>query len=466
MAFSENSYENTNTGTNINADVTANANADENTPAGADANVNVNTDEIKTPPEQNGDGAFEPDVQKTTDPFAQNARYNPSQNEAFGGEVFGSNNPQAGFGYNQNGAYREGASPSQIYTNAANGGAPQYHYGRPIPMMDNRYFYEQQERMKKRRDLKKELRKTGLFPGVALVFFLVLNSVFGTVLAFSPIYESYFSSSLVSSAVGILYSVFVVALSFFITHIIFKGKNRTQDIPFGPSRAPAGKTALIIFGCIGGCMLANYITSFIVGIFYFFGIDFEYSLGPDPTNLKEVILMFVGTAIVPPLTEELALRGFALTHFKKYGNTFAILASAFVFGIFHGNPTQIPFAFICGLFLGYAALATGSVWTSIIIHACVNGLSCLYSAVELFASESVANVIVSAITVTLLVVGVFCAVIYIAKYKKIDFVLGNSPSEELSVGEKFKCFITNPLMIVVTVVFLIEALTQISLVSQ
>lgn len=448
MAFCENSYDNQNENTteilNENSSEISNDNSNEISSETAD----------EASKEQASFGAPESSADK------ENGTPYNNQNGAqytYRGNTQGSAQGNYG-GYNQ--------SPSQIYTSTGNTGAPQYHYGRPIPMMDNRYFYEQQERIKKRRDLKKELRKTGLFPGLALILFLIINSIFGTVLALSPLYNSYFVSSSVSSAVGIFYSIFVVALSFVAVHYIYKAKNRTGSVSFGPSRLSPGKTALIIFGCIGGCMLANYVTNFIVEIFYIFGIEFEYSLGPDPTNFKEIILLFVGTAIVPPLTEELAIRGFALTYFKKYGNTFAILASAFVFAIFHGNPTQIPFAFICGLFLGYAALATGTIWTSIIVHGAVNGLSCLYSAAELFAGEEAANAAVGAITVLLLVVGVFCAVVYIAKYKKTDSTLGNAPCEELTVGEKFKYFLTNPLMIIVTVIFVIEALMQISLVSQ
>lgn len=395
--------------------------------------------------------------------FNQNAGFNPNNG-------YNSNN-----GYNQNGGFNQNngsyngaygnTSPSQIYNAYNNNGAPQYHYGRPIPMMDNRYYYEQQQRMAKLREQKRNIRKAASFPGIAMFLFLGAGSVFSAVLLLSNFRELYLTNSLFCSAMGIFYSVFTVALPFTVAGLIYKSKDKSLKIPLGASKLSPLKTALLIMICFGGCLLANYATSIIVSFFESMGIIFEYSTGPDPTNLTEVIFLFVGTAIIPPLTEELAMRGFVMQSLKKYGNAFAIIASAFVFSVFHGNPTQIPFAFICGLFLGYAAMASGSLWVSIAVHAMVNSLSCLYSAITLYSSEETAGSVVGIITGVFLLAGVISLVVYLVKFKKEDNTLSVKGESDLSTGTKFKYFITNPLIIIATVIFFAEAAMQISFAS-
>lgn len=388
-----------------------------------------------------------------------------------GGYNNGGNQNAQNSGYGQNGGYNQngygGTSPSQIYNAYSNNsnGAPQYHYGRPISMMDNRYYYEQQQRMAKLRELKKSIRKTATFPGIAMFLFLVAGSVFSAALLAFNLGGLYSSNSLFSSAMGVFYSVFAVAVPFCAAGLIYKSKDKSLKIPFGTSKLPPSMTLLIILICFGGCLLANYATSIIVAFFESFGIIFGYSTGPDPTNLSEVLLLFVGTAIIPPLTEELAMRGFVMQSLKKYGNAFAILSSAFVFAVFHGNPTQIPFAFICGLFLGYAAMATGSLWVSIAVHAMVNSLSCLYSAIELYANDEIANSAVGVITGVFLLAGVVSLVIYLVKFKKVDNTFSDNRCKELSTGAKFKYFLSNPLIIIATVIFFIEAAMQITFAS-
>lgn len=69
------------------------------------------------------------------------------------------------------------------------------------------------------------------------------------------------------------------------------------------------------------------------------------------------------------------MRGVVMQPLRKYGDWFAILTSAFVFALMHGNLVQAPFAFIAGIGLGYAVIASGSLWTGILIHLLNNSIS-------------------------------------------------------------------------------------------
>jgi membrane protease YdiL (CAAX protease family) len=180
-------------------------------------------------------------------------------------------------------------------------------------------------------------------------------------------------------------------------------------------------------------------------------------------SVIDIIAMFIGTAIIPPLVEEFAMRNVVMQPLRKYGNLFAIICSALVFGIFHGTPSQIPFAILCGLFLGYAVIATDSIWTGVIIHAIVNGLSCCYYAILYFTDEETADTAHGIVCLALAGLGFVALLIYISKYKtEFNRVISKKGLEEYTLKQKISKFIFAPAMIIAIIVFLIQAISMIS----
>jgi len=76
--------------------------------------------------------------------------------------------------------------------------------------------------------------------------------------------------------------------------------------------------------------------------------------------------MFLYASILAPVTEELVFRGYVIRSLRPYGKRFAILFSALMFGLFHGNLMQAPYAFLVGLLLGYLALEYSVVWACVL----------------------------------------------------------------------------------------------------
>lgn len=77
--------------------------------------------------------------------------------------------------------------------------------------------------------------------------------------------------------------------------------------------------------------------------------------------------MFLYAGILAPIAEEILFRGLIQRTLLPYGKRFAILCSAFTFGIFHGNLLQSPYAFLVGLVLGYTAAEYSIAW-SMVLH--------------------------------------------------------------------------------------------------
>ncbi len=80
-------------------------------------------------------------------------------------------------------------------------------------------------------------------------------------------------------------------------------------------------------------------------------------------------------AIIPPLCEELAFRGFILSGLRHMGHKWrAIVVSSLFFGVSHAIFQQSISASIMGLVLGYLAVQTGSLLPSILFHVTHNVL--------------------------------------------------------------------------------------------
>ncbi len=72
--------------------------------------------------------------------------------------------------------------------------------------------------------------------------------------------------------------------------------------------------------------------------------------------------MFLYASILGPVSEELLFRGYVLRTLEPFGKKFAIFGSALLFGLFHGNLLQAPYAFMVGLVLGYVAVEYSCFW--------------------------------------------------------------------------------------------------------
>ena len=76
--------------------------------------------------------------------------------------------------------------------------------------------------------------------------------------------------------------------------------------------------------------------------------------------------MFLYIGILAPITEEILFRGLIQRTLLPYGKKFAIFCSAFVFGLYHGNLLQSPYAFLVGLVLGYTAAEYSVAWAMVL----------------------------------------------------------------------------------------------------
>lgn len=355
----------------------------------------------------------------------------------------------------------ETPSPAEIYNANFSSNGPQYHYGAPNNFFNAQYLEEQRKKLMERKMHEKTIRSLGSSTGFMLLVLLGISFILSFLLITPPFSSLYETNLTFASAFGIFYSVISVGGAFFIGSKILKSQKLFKNIPFNTPKDKT-KTLLLVLVGFGGCLLANYITGFLRAFAEGFGIYSDYTALEDPSTPLDVAMIFIGTSLIPPLVEEFALRGVLMQSLRKYGNLFAIITSAFVFGVFHGNAVQMPFAFLCGLVIGYAVIATESLWTGVIIHGLMNGMSAISSALVYYFDEYVSNTffyVASAIGIT---AGVVAVIVYLTKYKTDDVIQDKDKLNDMTLAERFIKFNTSPVMIVAIILYVIQAVTQLT----
>lgn len=129
---------------------------------------------------------------------------------------------------------------------------------------------------------------------------------------------------------------------------------------------------VVLFG------INSFVASTFSSIISLFGYE-QVKLGNSSTEtlsyltlLKELVL----SCLLPAICEEFLHRGIMLHANKKYTNPrFALIISSILFGLIHLNINQFFYACILGLFIGYVALVSDSIFPSMIIHFMNNALS-------------------------------------------------------------------------------------------
>lgn len=169
--------------------------------------------------------------------------------------------------------------------------------------------------------------------------------------------------------------------------------------------------------------------------------------------------MFLYACLLGPVAEEILFRGLVLRSLQPYGKKFAILVSALLFGLFHGNLMQAPFAFVVGLVLGYVALEY-HIWWAVVLHWINNfGFADLLPRIFAFLPQGTGDLI---LTVFLLACTVAAVVILILHWHKVrDYW-----KENLTEKGTYFAFFRAPAMViflVITVPLMLIALPLLSL---
>lgn len=306
-----------------------------------------------------------------------------------------------------------------------------------------------------------ELTGAAFSVGIAFLLYMALSRVYALILTNVEIVNKfYFSSDSARIFLEMLYSMCCVGMPFIIVYFAArKLKILKAKIPLGKMRKNS-HTFFLVLGGIAVCFAGNMVTNIIITFFANFGIEFSSfnravsETSSLPQNVFQFLLMVTHTAVFPALFEEFAFRGVIMQSLKKYGDWFAIVVSAVFFGLIHGNMTQVPFALIAGIALGYIVTVTGSLWSGVILHFCNNFISLLVSLVRAYFSEAAAMAF-STVTVYGLMLTGALAFAYFISVNPCFYRLYPSREKRLGTQKSIALLILNPpvLISVVAMIF-------------
>jgi membrane protease YdiL (CAAX protease family) len=156
---------------------------------------------------------------------------------------------------------------------------------------------------------------------------------------------------------------------------------------------------------------------------------------------SSTLATFLLAVICAPVIEEITFRGILIDKIRPYGDKACILISALCFALYHGNLSQLFYAFALGVVFAYVTLKFGTIKYSIILHMLIN----LYGSVIAPAIVAEKNMIylgiMGIINIVLLIVGI---VLFIKSKKNIVIDKGQI---ELDKNEELKIMLLNPGML-------------------
>ncbi len=316
------------------------------------------------------------------------------------------------------------------------------------------YQYEifQLEAHLRQTEEKKSIKRIGSAAALGVMGYLAINTILSIPLTFPVLNDLYMKDPAFQSVVTIFLSVLGMLIPFGVCGMHLEKKTGTDAFRFDkPVSAPLMITAV----CLGFfvCLAGNYVTSIYVELMDKIGITLTAPEFGVPSDLPGRIVYALAIAVVPALVEEFAMRGAVMQPLRKYGDWFAIVASAIVFAVLHGNLIQAPFALVAGVAIGYAVCVTESLWTGVIIHFCNN----FYSVVTEFMiadipDEKKLNTVYYITLAVLYAVTIAGSVAFVLIRKNKRLV---RPATALSGGQKMLAFMLSAPIIFALIIMLV-----------
>lgn len=148
-------------------------------------------------------------------------------------------------------------------------------------------------------------------------------------------------------------------------------------------------------------------------------------------GMSQSIYGILAIAIIGPIAEEFTFREAVIGQLlkQKVNPWVAIMFSSLCFGLIHGNPAQIPFAFVVGLIFGVIYVKTGNIVVTSILHVINNSVAVIQMNIlgESAADSSYKDILGNADIPLIVILSALCVFVMCKFYK-------NYPTQSEGVG--------------------------------
>lgn len=171
------------------------------------------------------------------------------------------------------------------------------------------------------------------------------------------------------SALEMVSYFFILFLPIFLISVFLKYPLPYKKIRLKPVLPPY--TPLMIGASTGVLYAAGYVVNkFIIPY-----TNEAASVSLFSSSIGSLLISFLSAVILPAILEEVIYRGIFLQMLLPYGKAFAVITSGLLFGIMHLRFSQLFYATVAGILIGYFTVKGGSLWIGVLIHFTNNLLS-------------------------------------------------------------------------------------------
>lgn len=232
------------------------------------------------------------------------------------------------------------------------------------------------------KQLGKSLCYYGLFLGIQVIAGFMFSLAVGILIGFKsgltgemPSSEDYtlMVSQMLQEGTGLLVILYTIpGLLLLWLFFLIRGKKLTRES--GMVSYPVSLLPPVILLALGLTFFLNTVLNLLPQSWLESYSESSSALGQGP-----FFPMLIATGICAPFFEEIIFRGLILSRLKKAMPLWvAMVISSLLFGLAHGHPVWIAYAFCLGMAFCFVAERTGSIWTTILIHAIFNSFgTCL-----------------------------------------------------------------------------------------
>lgn len=321
---------------------------------------------------------------------------------------------------------------------------------------------ENKERLNRRREFRKHVRRLCSYLGFSLcVLFVVVQFVSIGISRF----KQYLGSNMVMGLGAEVYKLMnsdwfslagynLLAYSVAVPAMMLVMR-RVPEMRIEPKKMRISKLLMFFVLCMGSGYIFNMVGNIINLFLALMTGRSIYSMTPISDMMLDMSLitaLYIG--VLGPIIEEYIFRGLLLNRMRPLGERAAIIFSALMFGVLHGNLSQFLYASSIGLVLGYVASKTGRIFYSSILHIMVNSYS-VFLSFGLSYSMVIQGVI--SLVFSLIILGVALAaavgsiVIFFTKRRKTRLERGGLP-DGVEFGDFSWCMFLNPGVIVFSLI--------------
>lgn len=191
---------------------------------------------------------------------------------------------------------------------------------------------------------------------------------------------------------SLIEAAFLIA-PFYYASRAYRGNDLRTRLAFhslGFRRFHVGKALLLVVLFFFGILLVNQGYQALVAYLHLnVQTNDQVILQRGRTAPLTTYATLIASVVVAPFCEEVFFRGFVFMGLRRAMSAgWAILASALIFGIAHGDPGSFIVLFCIGLALAFLRWYTGSIWPSILLHTLNNGIGALLIALAIMGKVS------------------------------------------------------------------------------